>query len=180
MSEKYKIHDPDALYFVTMTVVYWIDLFTRKEFRHIMVNALQHCQQHKGMVIHAWVLIPSHAHLIISSNGEPLSDILRDLKKYTNKQIIKSLHEMNESRKDWLLRAFRKRAEELKRVKSYKIWQDGNHPILLDRNEMIDQRLSYIHNNPVEAELVDEPEYYWYSSARNYAGKNGLIEISLL
>ena len=62
----------------------------------------------------------------------------------------------------------------------HKVWQDGNHPVLLDTNKMIEDRLHYIHHNPVEAEFVDEPEYYWYSSARDYAEQKGLLEISLL
>lgn len=122
----------------------------------------------------------SHLYMIISTQQEPLEAILRDLKKYTSKQIIKTLLEINESRKEWLLRAFARAAQDIKRVKSYKVWQDGNHPVLLDTNAMIIQRLDYIHQNPIEVELVDEPEYYWYSSARDYAGQQGLLKLALL
>ncbi len=109
----------------------------------------------------------SHLHMIVSSEGEPLEAILRDMKKHTSKQIINTTEEINESRKEWLLRAFTKAARDMKRVKNYNVWQDGNHPVLLDTNKMLEKRLHYIHHNPVEAELVDEPEYYWYSSARD-------------
>ncbi len=180
MSEKYKFHDPSARYFVTLTVVYWIDLFTRKEFKYIILDSLRYCQQQKGLAIHGWVLMGSHLHMIISTQQEPLEAIMRDLKKYTSKQIVKTLFEINESRKEWLLRAFTKAAQDIKRVKNYKVWQDGNHPVLLDTNAMLTQRLDYIHHNPVEAELVDEPEYYWYSSARDYIGQQGLLKVDLL
>lgn len=180
MSEKYKIHDPEGRYFVTLSVVYWVDLFTRKELKHVVLSSLEHCQQHKGLIIHSWVLMSNHLHIIVSATSEPLEAILRDMKKYTSKEIIKTISEINESRKEWLIRAFSKAAQDLKRVKNYKVWQDGNHPILLDTNKMIEERLHYIHYNPVEAEYVDEPEYYWYSSARDYAGQKGLLEISLL
>ena len=81
MSEKYKFNDPEGVYFVTSTIVHWINLFTRKEYKHVVVDALKHCQEHKGLVVHAYCIMPSYFHLIISSTGEPLSSIMRDLKK---------------------------------------------------------------------------------------------------
>lgn len=180
MSEKYKIHDPEGKYFVTLTTVHWIDIFTRKEFKHIILASLQYCQQNKGLVIHAWVLMSSHLHMIISTKGEPLEAILRDLKKHSSKQIVKTTGKINESRSNWLLRAFSKAAQDIKRVNSYKVWKDDNHPVLLDTNKMFEERLQYIHDNPVEAEVVDEPEYYWYSSARDYTGQKGLLDVNLL
>jgi REP element-mobilizing transposase RayT len=122
----------------------------------------------------------SHLHLIISSKDLPLQDIMRDLKKYTSKEIIRTIHEINESRKEWLLRGFEKAGKDLKRLKNYKVWQDGNQPKQLLTNTFIEQKLDYIHQNPVEAEIVDEPEQYWYSSARDYAGDKGLIDVVLL
>ncbi|MGB3587966.1 MAG: transposase [Tunicatimonas sp.] len=180
MSEKYKFHDPEGIYFITMTVVYWIDLFTRTEFKHLYLDSLRHCQREKGLIIHAWVLMPSHAHLIVSSKQQTLSAILRDLKKYTSKQTVKLLPNINESRRDWLIRAFAQAGSNLKRVTHSKVWRDGNHPILLDTNHLLEQRLNYIHQNPVKAEIVDEAEYYWYSSARDYNGQKGLLNVGLL
>ena len=131
MSEKYKFQSSDGIYFVTLTVVHWIDLFTRKDYKHIIINALKHCQKEKGLYVHAYVIMPSHLHLIISSDNS-LSDILRDFKKYTSKMILKEINQINESRSEWLLRAFSKAGQHLKRITKYKIWQDGNHPIVLD------------------------------------------------
>jgi hypothetical protein len=80
-----------------------------------------------------------------------------------------------------LINAFRKAALKLKRIKSNKLWQDGNHPIELINARMLEQKISYIHENPVEAEIVDEAEAYVYSSAREYAGiKRSLIDLVLL
>lgn len=180
MSEKYKILDPAGKYFITLTVISWIDLFTRKELKYVVLQALAYCQRNKGLQLHAWVLMSSHLHLIVSTNDAPLEAIVRDFKKFTSKEIIRVLKNMNESRKAWLLRAFKKAAEKVKRVNQYKVWQDGYHPVLLQTNTMLDQRLQYIHQNPVEAEWVDEPEYYWYSSARDYAGQKGLLQLELL
>lgn len=181
MSEKYKFNDPDGLYFITMGIVYWIDLFTRPAFKHLLVDSLRHCQQHKGLVIHAWCLMPSHLHAIVSRRGEALlSEIMRDFKKYTSKQIVATLPQINESRREWLLRAFARAGQPLKRVQGYKVWQDGNHPVELFSNKFVNQKLHYIHRNPVVAEIVDEPEDYRYSSARDYAGQPGLLTVELL
>jgi len=130
MSEKYKIHDPDAMYFVTMSVVGWVDLFTRPELKHVIINSLRYCQKEKELVIHAWCLMPSHLHLIISSTND-LSAILRDFKKFTSKEIVKTIEEIHESRKGWILDLFSEVANAFKRVTNYKVWQDGNHPIQL-------------------------------------------------
>lgn len=180
MSEKYKFSDPEGIYFATATIVFWIDLFTRPAYKHIIVNAIKHCQKEKGLIVHAWCLMPSHLHFIISSRQVPLSDILRDFKKHTNKEIIKTINEINESRREWLSRGFEKAGKHLKRVKNYKVWQDGNQPKQLLTNAFLEQKLDYIHQNPVEAEIVDEPEHYLYSSARDYAGEKGLIDVVLL
>ena len=180
MSEKYKFNNEQGIYFVTMTIVHWIDLFTRKEYKHIFINSLRHCQNEKGLVVYAWCIMPSHVHLIVSTNEVKLGSILRDLKKYTSREIRKEIELINESRKEWLLRAFKSSGEKLKRITNYKIWQDGNHPIALESNHFFDEKINYIHNNPVKEEIVDEPESYWYSSARDYCGQKGLLDVMLL
>ncbi|MEL6560971.1 MAG: transposase [Bacteroidota bacterium] len=180
MSEKYKFNDPQGIYFITSTIVEWIDLFTRKELRHIILDSLKYCQQKKGLIIHAWCLMPSHLHMIISSDDIVLSDILRDFKKYTNKEIIKAINEIGESRRDWLLKSFSQSADRLKRIKKYKVWQDGNHPKQLLTNQFMQQKLDYIHQNPVSDEIVDHEAAYIYSSARDYCGRKGLLEIAFL
>ncbi|MEP1780028.1 transposase [Reichenbachiella sp.] len=178
MSEKYKFRDPEGLYFVTCTIIHWIDLFTRKEFKHIIVDSLKYCQNERGLIIHACVLMPSHLHMVVS--GNLLSDIMWDFKKFTSKKITLEMDLINESRKEWLSKAFRSSADKIKRVKTYKVWQDGNHPIQLESNKFIVEKLDYIHQNPVENEITDEPEWYLYSSARDYAGKMGLLAVELL
>ncbi len=137
MSEKYKFYDPDGIYFVTLTVVFWIDLFTRVEYKNMIVEALKYCTDKKGLKIYAWCIMESHIHLIISrSEQESLPDILRDFKKYKSKRAIELISMINESRREWLIKAFENAAKRLKRNLKYKVWQDGNHPVLLDTNKM--------------------------------------------
>ena len=180
MSEKYKMDNPQGIYFLTMTVVDWIDLFTRKEFKHIIVNAFKHCQKEKGLIIYAWCIMPSHLHLIAGSKEIPLSDIVRDFKKFTSKAFIKEIGLINESRRKWLLEHFETAGKDLKRISGYKVWKDGNRPKELFSNHFMQQKLDYIHQNPVLDEIVDEPAHYWYSSARDYSGVKGLIDIEFI
>ena len=76
---------------------------------------------------------------------------MRDLKKYTSSQIIKAIKENNtESRNEWLLMAFKEEGERNSNNMIYQFWQQDNHPIELFNNKMMDQKLDYIHNNPIE------------------------------
>ncbi|UII28794.1 hypothetical protein LVD15_10320 [Fulvivirga maritima] len=104
----------------------------------------------------------------------------RDFKKHSNKKLIEEIKLINESRSEWLLRAYEKAGRLLKRITANKLWKDGNHPVELYSAELVEQRVDYIHNNPVESEIVDEAENYWYSSARDYAGRRGLIDVELV
>ena len=123
----------------------------------------------------------NHLHLIISRNGEnSLSDILRDFKKYTANQILRNIHQPFESRKNWMLWLFKSAGTKNTNNTKYQFWRQDNHPEELISNRFMDQKLQYIHQNPVEAGWVEEPEHYRYSSARNYAGLDGLLKIDFL
>ena len=178
VSEKYKFNNKEGVYFISPTIVGWIDLFTRKEYCELVLDSLRYCQREKGLVIHAWCIMPSHMHLIVSSTSKnQLSDIMRDFKKFTSMHIISEINASNESRKEWLLREFETAGSHLKRISHYKVWQDGNHPIELDTNEMMEQKLDYVHDNPVVSGIIYRAEDYCYSSAVDYGGGEGLLEI---
>src|SRR5260221_14179627 len=98
MSEKYKFIDEEGMYFVTIATVGWVDLFTRLELKHVIIDSLRYCQKEKGLVIHAWCLMPSHLHMIVSTRQEKLSYIMRDFKKFTSKELIKTMEHIHESR----------------------------------------------------------------------------------
>lgn len=195
MSEKYKIQDNDKAYFVTLTVVKWIDVFTRRNHKEKIVESLKYCQEHKGLTIFAWVLMPSHMHMVVRADGDfTLSEILRDFKKHTAKEIIQQIKDEPESRREWLLKEFKNAGKDLKRIKNYKFWQDaclparqGNHPKEINTNRFLNEKVNYqpvrqagIHMNPVEEMLVQHPEDYLYSSARNYADLDNLLEVELI
>lgn len=180
MGFHYRINEGQA-HFITMTVVDWIDVFTRKNHKLAIIESLKYCQTHKGLEIFAWCLMPSHLHLIVrSQDSNKLSGTLRDFKKYTSKEIIRLIQEEPESRREWMLDRFEFAGRYNPKIKNYKFWQDGNHPIELFKPEFIKQKLTYIHNNPVEEMFVTEAHEYLYSSARNYADMEGLIDVILI
>lgn len=181
MSEKYKFLDPAGMYFVTSTIVGWADVFTRPEMKHVVIESLRYCQRNKGLLIHGWCLMPSHLHMMISTVKEPLENIMRDFKKFTSREIAKWADDAYESRREWLVPLFREEADRLKRVKGFKVWQDGNHPIWLHKPRFIRQKLDYIHDNPVVEEIVGEADHYLYSSAGDYFGtRKGYLEIDFI
>lgn len=175
---KYKISDQEQLYFLTITVVKWVDIFTRKDYKIIITDSLNFCILNKGLEVYAWVIMSNHIHLIVrAKEGFMLSNIIRDFKKFTSKLIVETIMEIGESRKDWLLDKFSFEARRTGRAKNYKLWTDDNHPICLNKSEWVLQRLNYIHQNPVRQTLVSKPEDYVFSSAIDYADGKGLVDI---
>lgn len=179
MSRKYKFHDQSQAYFVSFAVVHWIDLFTRKNYCDILVESLKYCQQEKGLQLYAWCIMPSHVHLIIGTKKEPMQNILRDFKSFTSRKLRKEIQSCSyESRKEWLVWMMRQSGLKNGNNKDWQLWQQDSHPIELSSNTIVDQKFEYLHNNPVAAGYVSSPEHWMYSSARNYYGKQGLIELA--
>jgi putative transposase len=179
----YKIRDQAAIHFVTFSVVEWIDVFTRKLYRDIVLDSLRYCQENKFLLLHSWCIMSNHLHLIASSGNSDLSGILRDFKKFTSKNLVSAIAaNPKESRKEWMLRLFREQGEINSRNKDYQFWQQDNHPEELYSPAFIFQKLNYIHNNPVEAGIVDNAWEYRYSSARDYyhTKKCGLLDLVFL
>ncbi|QHL87361.1 transposase [Nibribacter ruber] len=180
MGIKNKIHE-GHLHYLTLTVVDWIDVFTRPIYRHIILDSLKFCQERKGLELYAWVLMSNHLHMIAAAkDGFHLSDILRDFKKFTSRSIVTAIQMENESRREWMLHRFQFPANVHSKVINHKFWQDGNEAKEIHSNEFLQQKLDYIHQNPVRAEIVQEPEHYLYSSAIDYAGGKGLLPIILI
>ena len=179
----YKIKNKKEIHFLSFAVVEWVDVFTRRQYKDIVVESLRYCQLEKGLLIHAWCLMSNHMHLIVSSKTNDLSDIIRDFKKFTAKKIIAAIeNNENESRKDWMLSIFKSAGSDNSRNKSYQFWRQDNQPKEMFSAKFSVQKLNYVHNNPVEAGLVEKPEDYLYSSARSYKyGKDaGLLPVEFI
>lgn len=180
MSTGYKIVEQDESHFITLQVVRWIDIFTRQIYRDIIMNSLTYCRQNKGLEIYAYVIMSNHVHLLVRSNQGCLSKTIKEFKSFTAKEILKALHSSEESRKEWVLNLFEFSAKQHKRNEKYQLWTHENHAEITYNNSFIAQKIRYIHNNPVRADIVEHAEDYLYSSARNYAGLSNLLEIDVL
>jgi putative transposase len=183
MSVKYKTGDNEMAHFITFSVIEWIDVLTRSEYKDIIVESMAYCAKEKGLRLHAWVIMSNHLHLIISARrGSVISHILRDLKKFTSKQIYnKILENPFESRKAWLIYMFNRAGKRNSNNANFQFWQQDNHPIELSTPGMLTQKLDYLHENPVRAGIVYEPQHYVYSSGIDYyTNFKGRIEIEHL
>lgn len=122
--------------------------------------------------------VTSHIHLIFRSAGKQKPELLiGDFKRFTSKAIVKSIIENpKEGRKEFLLEQFRKAGSKSSNVNQYQFWRHDNHPVELWSNKVIDEKIDYIHYNPVEAGLVFRAEDYLYSSAADYAGGAGILD----
>jgi REP element-mobilizing transposase RayT len=180
MSTGYHIKEQSAVHYITLQVVYWMDVFTRARYKDIIIENFKYCQENKGLEIYAYVIMSNHIHLLVQSSTNSLSDTLRDFKSYTSKKLIESIENDIESRKEWMLFMFKRAAIKHKRNTVYQFWTHENHAEIIYSEKFISQKIDYIHNNPVRSKIVQQPEDYLYSSARNYAGAESMLQVNIL
>lgn len=202
----YTVFPPDTIYFVTITVIDWVDVFIREEYKKIIVESLDYCRRNKGLQLHAWVLMTNHIHFIASHqvDSDHLWSVIRDFKRHTSKKVIAAVNENpSESRKKWLLEHFKEEnimanddasCSISKNGKSqgvgnegldtgsqhYHLWQRGYDKYCIYNIKHLRQKMDYLHANPVRAGIVFKPWEYRYSSCPNYAGEDGVIELDLI
>jgi len=179
MSTGYQIKDQSALHYLTFQIVQWADIFTRQVYRDIIIDSFKYCRRHKGLEIYAYVIMSNHIHLLARSEEEDLSGTIRDFKRHTSNQIIELVQNKEESRREWLMMIFKYSANKHSRNEKYQVWTHENHAEHIFSNKFIEQKIDYIHNNPVRAGLVENPEDYLYSSARCYADMESVFETEL-
>jgi len=179
MSNAYRITDQSEVYFVTFTVVDWIDVFIKKKYFEIITDSLIFCRKNKGLNIHAYVIMSNHFHGIFSSSQNSLAYTIRDFKSYTASSIIKLIKDENSIRSKWILRNFRHNAFKNQRGHDHQFWMRRNHAKTCESSKFTMEKLNYIHNNPVKAGYVLKPEHWIYSSAQNYMNNTGVLEIDL-
>jgi len=160
-----------------MTVVDWIDVFTRANHKDVVIESLKYCIENKGLNLYSYCLMTNHLHLIVDSQESyELKDTIRDLKKYISKKVIKQIQEEPESRREGMLTAFENNGGTSKKHKTYKFWQTGNHAIEIFSSKFLWEKVMYIHINPVKDKYVNLPEDWRCSSASNYVNKPSLID----
>jgi len=178
MSRKYKFYDKEGLYFISFATVYWLDIFVREIYFDMVIQSLDFCRKNKGMEIYAYCIMTSHIHLIFRAKNANPSDLIKEMKTFTSKRLQEAIEtNLQESRREYLLWMMERAGQKNSNVKHRQFWQQHNKPIALWSAEVIDQKIDYIHRNPVEAGFVTEPEHWKYSSAIDYAGGKGVLEI---
>ncbi|MEO8172796.1 MAG: transposase [Sediminibacterium sp.] len=156
----------DAVFFVTLTVVSGVDVFTRRCYCDELVKNIQYCQKQKGLELYAYVIMTNHMHWIAGQKQGKLNDVLRDFKSYSAKQLLSQVYnDPKESRRDWMKIVFQYNAKFQKQNAENMFWQKTNYPLECYNQKLLWQKLNYIHENPVRAGLVSKAEDWWYSSA---------------
>ena len=170
---RYRVLEKQHPHFLTATVNHWLPIFTRPEIVNIVLDSWRFLQREAGFELYGYVILENHLHLVAAS--EDLSRDMQRFKSYTAKEIVAYLEQRRSAKVLELLALF-KRAH--KTESTYQVWEEGNHPQIIESEAVLRQKLDYIHQNPVKRGYVDEPEHWRYSSARNYAGLEGLIEVA--
>ncbi|MCC6793776.1 MAG: transposase [Candidatus Hydrogenedentes bacterium] len=163
MRSRYKVHEPDGVYFITNTIVEWIPVFITRDAFEIITRSLAHCRAHKNMRLYAYVVLENHMHMI--AGAPKLSEVMQAFKSFTAREILRYAQSTG---RDWLLNRFAYYKRMHKVESDYQVWQEGFHPQKIDSDAMMQQKIHYIHENPVRRGYVDAPEEWRYSSARNY------------
>ena len=169
-------------YYMTLTVVDWADVFTRKNHKQAIIESLRYCMAHKGLNLYAYCLMTNHLHLIANCD-EPyqLSYTIRDFKRHSARTILNQIQNEPESRRENFVSLFKKAAKKSSRSKNFKFWKTGNHAIEVYNEKFLWDKINYIHNNPVAEKFVAKPEHWLYSSALNYSEEESVLpEVAVL
>jgi len=169
---RYKICEPTHPHFITCTILNWLPIFTRKESTQIIIDSLKHLQKEENLKLYAYVILENHLHLIAQSDD--IGKSMRHFKSFTAKALLKLLQKENAHT---LLKQFQFYKKAHKADKTYQLWQEGYQPKLMQTDAMMINKIKYIHENPVKRGYVDSAIHWRYSSARDYEGIVGLIEV---
>ena len=167
MTEIYKVQ-PSGLYFVTLTVVGGIDVFTRFEYCDLLVDNLNYCIDNKRLRVYEYSILPSQLYMIadVEAGKGNLPKVLRDLKSISAKQLLRAISEHpDESRKEWLMRQFQFFANRYQHDSEHHFWQFGNQPVDMDKIVKKGKPAPSPIDKLLEARWVDDPAHYLHCSA---------------
>jgi putative transposase len=170
-----RFHVEGHVYYITSVTYNRLPIFTRPSFIIPLIDSLNFYRHKHEFKLLGYVVMPDHIHLLIWPFGEStVSDVMRDYKEFTAKRIVRQAEV--EGIEEWIA-AFRKAGQDTGRSNN-KVWQDSYWDTNIYTERFLRQKLNYIHRNPVQTGLVQQPEDYAYSSYRNYVlEEECLIEI---
>ncbi len=178
-----RIHSEDQLHFLKPSLQLGLHLFTEKRYQEIVLDSLRFCQLNKGLLLYGWLMMSNHLYLLAQADkGRKLSFIIRDFKRHTARKLSNEIHKNEHSRAKWLPQIQSNTGPVSSTSKSItnKFWIAENQAIPMETNAAIDKKLNLMHHLPIYQGWVDYPEDYRLSSARNYAGKPGLLKVELV
>ncbi len=165
------------VYFITTTVMNFDNIFLLgRKYNLILIDSLKYLVQEHRADLFAYVIMPSHIHLVLYiPKGESIIDFMRDFKRHTSVDIRKLIQKEN---RIYLLERLRRNAEYSKN-QNFKIRKDRYDDLIISTEKMMGIKVNYIHFNPVKARLVEKPEEWEFSSARNYyLDDHSLIQVN--
>ena len=172
-----------ACHFLTLNTVEGLDIFIRPVYKQVIVHTLNHFIDSKGLLVFCWCLMTNHLHLLVQAqDGYLMDQIAQDYKSFTTQKILAAIETEPETRRRWLLQRFEAFEDRPGKPRHYHIWQNrsSRSVIELDRPSDLVEYYEYIHENPVRERFVDQAPDFLYSSARDYAGFKGLVNITKL
>ncbi len=168
--------ESEGIYFLTAAIVNWLPVLVGGDSCGVLLESLLFCRRKKGFRLYAYVILENHIHLV--AEAPDLSGCMQSFKQYTARRLIALAESTG---KEWQLHQFDYCKKAYKDRSRYQVWQEGVHPQLIQGDDMLRQKMVYIHNNPVRRGYVDRPEHWRYSSARNYeCGDHSVFEIDAL
>ena len=180
--EDKSIGEQHCCHYLTFNVVDWIDIFVRPVFKQIIVESLNHFIEKKGLKVYAWCLMTNHLHLIAQTKqGFGLSLLADDFKKFTTKIILEDIVAEPEIRRNWVMKKFEEASIAMKLLDKFQVWQTPVNSTFIELNDesKLSEYIEYIHSNPVRDRIVSYAEDYLHSSARDYVGIKGLVNVSI-
>ena len=177
MKSRYKIFkNDDSLYFLTMNVIKKIPVFTNSSCMDIILENFTFYRENQHLRIFSYVIMDNHIHLI-ASHPDNLSQVIQNFKSFTLKELIERLHK---DERDWILKLMSEYKSDYKQESTFQFWEEGNHPKQIQNIEMFNQKVEYIHYNPVRRGSVSDELHWTYSSARNFTGIESVFEVDKL
>ncbi len=183
MGSENHIQGRHACYFITFNTIDWVDVFIRPVYKQVVVHTLNHFIDNKGLIVHAWCLMTNHLNLLVQvKDGYTIGEIEKEFKNFTTTKVLEAIDTEPESRKDWMLKRFESVSNLLGLMKKYHVWQNSCSLQFIDirKTESLLEYFSFIHEKPVRDRFVDTAADYPYSSARDYVGMKGLVNINKL
>ena len=173
----------DACYVLTLNTVDKIDVFVRPAYKQVITDALNYFIDAQGLTVYCWCLMSSHLHLIVrTKDGTAPAYFERDFKKFTTPAILKTIEMEMDFRREWMMRHFEEYPQSLRRLEKFNLWQNCSSPLRIDNQNprILLDRIQHIHENPVREKIVETPDAYIFSSARDYAGLHGPVKVKVV